>query len=731
MDLFRGWLFGSPRDRAAAELMATFVSALEENNTSAVRMILQAGMVDPNIKFRARNGKTPLHITCGYNHLACTKLLLEHGANPAMRDNRGKSALMRAVSHGSPEIVRELLLADPTLLTDENEFTDFEGVSLIHYALYGAVASRAVRDANEIMKIVLAYGAAKEVCKAVQSVWILASIDLQEVVAGSLGAMNKKPPPIIYKTASDYVIQHCLINKTALGRIDLLDAAVKNCGINLNFVFDCHPGGINLPTASIPSGLCGAKDGLLSLTLPVAAILCENPDATEAILRYLKAAGATLDHRDRHGFTPTFWAAALGKLSALRYLLIEGKCSASVKSHSDLTLAHLCCAHCPDEATACAVLQLIARRGGPLDRTDKTGRTPSQLLAERSCLNVLRCLAGHRGCKAQQILPLPSLGDSGVSLLGLAVQRGWEAEVLARLCYQRREDWHRQRHHREQQHQQLLEFAVEAGHRRILEALIVFSFDFCSDEFIEGLPRRLLSMAVPQFNVKLLNLLTDRLGVDIDAIDPADGETWLTRATTGGHLGLVQFLLSAGASPDKRNAAGDSAETLAARDIKDELQFVQFMELFYSATPELWPASASSSPSAGVINASVELRTRERQVTLQLAMFTQSYLVVEYSVYFSQAVNIFRMSRRDQLPVLSDILSDIRQRVLAQRRLSMRALVAIDVKQQVSADWPVIEYAAGLTTAKLRELLCQLHHLVSPNGDQTINGFELLVTAYI
>uniref|UniRef100_A0A1I8JP26 ANK_REP_REGION domain-containing protein n=1 Tax=Macrostomum lignano TaxID=282301 RepID=A0A1I8JP26_9PLAT len=34
--------------------------------------------------------------------------------------------------------------------------------------------------------------------------------------------------------------------------------------------------------------------------------------------------------------------------------------------------------------------------------------------------------------------------------------------------------------------QQLLEFAVEAGHRRILEALIVFSFDFCSDEFIEG-----------------------------------------------------------------------------------------------------------------------------------------------------------------------------------------------------------------------------------------------------
>ncbi|PAA87631.1 hypothetical protein BOX15_Mlig028677g1 [Macrostomum lignano] len=75
-------------------------------------------------------------------------------------------------------------------------------------------------------------------------------------------------------------------------------------------------------------------------------------------------------------------------------------------------------------------------------------------------------------------------------------------------------------------------------------------------------------MAVPQFNVKLLNLLTDRLGVDIDAIDPADGETWLTRATTGGHLGLVQFLLSAGASPDKRNAAGDSAETLAARDIK-------------------------------------------------------------------------------------------------------------------------------------------------------------------
>jgi hypothetical protein len=108
-----------------------------------VRLLLEHG-ADPNIK--NENGRTPLHWAAREDHVEVARLLLEHGADPNIQDKDGLTPLHVAAFYGHVEVV-ELLLehgADPNI-------QDKYGDTLLHWA--------ASKGRVDVVKLLLAHGA--------------------------------------------------------------------------------------------------------------------------------------------------------------------------------------------------------------------------------------------------------------------------------------------------------------------------------------------------------------------------------------------------------------------------------------------------------------------------------------------------------------------------------------------------------------------------------------------
>jgi len=73
----------------------------------------------------ARNGlkAAPLHSAASAGHIRIAKLLLDHGANPNVREQAGYTALHAAAQNGDIEMIRTLLFggADLTLKSDDGK----------------------------------------------------------------------------------------------------------------------------------------------------------------------------------------------------------------------------------------------------------------------------------------------------------------------------------------------------------------------------------------------------------------------------------------------------------------------------------------------------------------------------------------------------------------------------------------------------------------------------------
>jgi ankyrin repeat protein len=126
--------------------------------------LLLAANADPNLK--SDNGRAPileaLQNPATTQRLKMTKVLLEHGANPNVRDFEQATPLMRAVFIGDKEIV-ELLLAHKA----EVNAQDKNGRSALHYASWALQSSggfvpgtpQSGRDMTPIAELLIASGA--------------------------------------------------------------------------------------------------------------------------------------------------------------------------------------------------------------------------------------------------------------------------------------------------------------------------------------------------------------------------------------------------------------------------------------------------------------------------------------------------------------------------------------------------------------------------------------------
>ena len=70
--------------------------AVEAEQPDIVQLLLLHG-VNPDL--RARGGLTPLHVAASKGSVACTRALIENGADMSMRDEEGQDAIAKAELH--------------------------------------------------------------------------------------------------------------------------------------------------------------------------------------------------------------------------------------------------------------------------------------------------------------------------------------------------------------------------------------------------------------------------------------------------------------------------------------------------------------------------------------------------------------------------------------------------------------------------------------------------------
>lgn len=130
-------------DNAGATALMLAIS-----DEAKVRLLLDRGArVDVASKL---SGRTPLLIACGRPAAAAVvRLLLEKGADPKARDNKGETTLIRATSSGNPQILR--LLADQKV--------DVNAAAGDDKFKYTALMVAAAEGNSEMVEMLLAQGA--------------------------------------------------------------------------------------------------------------------------------------------------------------------------------------------------------------------------------------------------------------------------------------------------------------------------------------------------------------------------------------------------------------------------------------------------------------------------------------------------------------------------------------------------------------------------------------------
>lgn len=105
-------------------------------STSARTLLLLLGLTRHPVDVRShapeQRGQTPLHWALVAGSSACVAALLQAGAIPSARDERGYTALIHCAQYGRIDLAHILLLSDPTII----DAADRDGRSALHWAAH-------------------------------------------------------------------------------------------------------------------------------------------------------------------------------------------------------------------------------------------------------------------------------------------------------------------------------------------------------------------------------------------------------------------------------------------------------------------------------------------------------------------------------------------------------------------------------------------------------------------
>ncbi|XP_012660810.1 ankyrin repeat domain-containing protein 17 isoform X5 [Otolemur garnettii] len=469
----------------------------------------------------ANNDHTVLSLACAGGHLAVVELLLAHGADPTHRLKDGSTMLIEAAKGGHTSVVCYLLDYPNNLLSaPPPDVTQLTPPS---------------HDLNRAPRV------------PVQALPMV--VPPQE---------PDKPPANVATTLP-------IRNKAVSGRASALsNTPTHSIAASISQPQTPTPSPIVSPSAMLPIYPAIDIDAQTESNHDTALTLaCAG--GHEELVQTLLERGASIEHRDKKGFTPLILAATAGHVGVVEILLDNGADIEAQSERTKDTPLSLACSGGRQE-----VVELLLARGANKEHRNVSDYTPLSLAASGGYVNIIKILL-NAGAEINS----RTGSKLGISPLMLAAMNGHTAAVkllldmgsdinaqietnrntaLTLACFQGRTevvslllDRKANVEHRAKTGLTPLMEAASGGYAEVGRVLLDKGADVNAPP-VPSSRDTALTIAADKGHYKFCELLIGR-GAHID-VRNKKGNTPLWLAANGGHLDVVQLLVQAGADVD-------------------------------------------------------------------------------------------------------------------------------------------------------------------------------------
>ncbi|XP_012875637.1 PREDICTED: ankyrin repeat domain-containing protein 17 isoform X2 [Dipodomys ordii] len=469
----------------------------------------------------ANNDHTVLSLACAGGHLAVVELLLAHGADPTHRLKDGSTMLIEAAKGGHTSVVCYLLDYPNNLLSaPPPEVTQLTPPS---------------HDLNRAPRV------------PVQALPMV--VPPQE---------PDKPPANVATTLP-------IRNKAVSGRASAMsNTPTHSIAASISQPQTPTPSPIISPSAMLPIYPAIDIDAQTESNHDTALTLaCAG--GHEELVQTLLERGASIEHRDKKGFTPLILAATAGHVGVVEILLDNGADIEAQSERTKDTPLSLACSGGRQE-----VVELLLARGANKEHRNVSDYTPLSLAASGGYVNIIKILL-NAGAEINS----RTGSKLGISPLMLAAMNGHTAAVkllldmgsdinaqietnrntaLTLACFQGRTevvslllDRKANVEHRAKTGLTPLMEAASGGYAEVGRVLLDKGADVNAPP-VPSSRDTALTIAADKGHYKFCELLIGR-GAHID-VRNKKGNTPLWLAANGGHLDVVQLLVQAGADVD-------------------------------------------------------------------------------------------------------------------------------------------------------------------------------------
>ncbi|XP_078223213.1 ankyrin repeat domain-containing protein 17 isoform X11 [Callithrix jacchus] len=468
----------------------------------------------------ANNDHTVLSLACAGGHLAVVELLLAHGADPTHRLKDGSTMLIEAAKGGHTSVVCYLLDYPNNLLSAPPP--DVAQLTPPSHDL-----NRAPRVPVQALPMVVP---PQEPDKPPANV--ATTLPIRNKVSGRASAMSNTPTHSIAASISQpqTPTPSPIISPSAMLPI--------------------------YPAIDIDAQTESNHDTALTLA-------CAG--GHEELVQTLLERGASIEHRDKKGFTPLILAATAGHVGVVEILLDNGADIEAQSERTKDTPLSLACSGGRQE-----VVELLLARGANKEHRNVSDYTPLSLAASGGYVNIIKILL-NAGAEINS----RTGSKLGISPLMLAAMNGHTAAVkllldmgsdinaqietnrntaLTLACFQGRTevvslllDRKANVEHRAKTGLTPLMEAASGGYAEVGRVLLDKGADVNAPP-VPSSRDTALTIAADKGHYKFCELLIGR-GAHID-VRNKKGNTPLWLAANGGHLDVVQLLVQAGADVD-------------------------------------------------------------------------------------------------------------------------------------------------------------------------------------
>ncbi|XP_023564365.1 ankyrin repeat domain-containing protein 17 isoform X4 [Octodon degus] len=468
----------------------------------------------------ANNDHTVLSLACAGGHLAVVELLLAHGADPTHRLKDGSTMLIEAAKGGHTSVVCYLLDYPNNLLSAPPP--DVTQLTPPSHDL-----NRAPRVPVQALPMVVP---PQEPDKPPAN--IATTLPIRNKVSGRASAMSNTPTHSIAASISQpqTPTPSPVISPSAMLPI--------------------------YPAIDIDAQTESNHDTALTLA-------CAG--GHEELVQTLLERGASIEHRDKKGFTPLILAATAGHVGVVEILLDNGADIEAQSERTKDTPLSLACSGGRQE-----VVELLLARGANKEHRNVSDYTPLSLAASGGYVNIIKILL-NAGAEINS----RTGSKLGISPLMLAAMNGHTAAVkllldmgsdinaqietnrntaLTLACFQGRTevvslllDRKANVEHRAKTGLTPLMEAASGGYAEVGRVLLDKGADVNAPP-VPSSRDTALTIAADKGHYKFCELLIGR-GAHID-VRNKKGNTPLWLAANGGHLDVVQLLVQAGADVD-------------------------------------------------------------------------------------------------------------------------------------------------------------------------------------